>query len=135
MQYTIAIPLKAYFPRNAKVRFLEECLEKYFNHVTVEPQPGNLPAKQTPIRRFFDLEYTEYLDYDDDDEKKFRAKTGFCTVDLIEYLEKFPKELSLLKPYYIRYNGYTNRDSYRPLLMALYRKVDLHELHRMSSWV
>ena len=134
MQYTITVPLKGYFPRNEKISFLEECLERYFNQVAVEPQPSNLPAKQTPIRRFFQLEYTSYLDYDEDDDRKFVAQTGCCTVDLIEYLERFSKELALLKPYYIRYNGYTNRDSYKPLLLSLYRKVDLSTLHRLCNW-
>ena len=113
---------------------MEECLERYFKQISVEPQPSNVPPKQTPIRKFFELEATDFLCYDEEDDKKFVAQTGFCLIDLVEYMERFNKELHLLMPYYFNYNGYTNRDSYKPLLLSLSRKIDFEVLRRLRNW-
>ena len=134
MQYTITIPLKAYFPRNPELGLLEECLERYFNTIDVEPMPSNLPAKQTPLRRFYQLEYNTFLDYDEEDDRKFINQTGCCSVDLIYYLERFNRDLVLLKPYYIRYKGNPHRDFYKPRLLKLFSKVDVHTLKRLKNW-
>ena len=131
MQHTVQIPLRTYFPRNAEVGFLEECLEKYFNQILIEPQPSNKPPKQNVLRRFYTTEYNEYLDYDEEDERKFLQRCGYCSVDLEDYLEQFP-EVALLKPFYVNYNNVANRRGYEPLLMSLYLKVDLFTLHRFA---
>ena len=90
----------------------------------VDPVPGNYPPKESPIRKFYSLEYTEFLDYDEDDAAKFRDRVGYCDVNLADYFESFGRDLAVLKQFYIDYNGYTNRDLYKPLLLRLYSMVD-----------